>query len=655
MGERHLSMALYALALCGVAAAPALGAAAMGNGLGPCALAASRDGTRLYVANADARQIAFVDARNGAISRRVGVPREPTGLALSPDGGTLYVSCAGAQGTVLAVNAASGKVEATIPAGHTPTSPVASPDGRRLYVCTRFSNAVSVIDLEAHKEVARVPTTREPFAAAITPDGRSLLVANHLPADRADGRHVAAVVTVIDTLTRRTTAIRLPNGACGLRGICVSPDGRYAYVTHILARYELPTTQVDCGWINANALSLIDTAARKRLGTVLLDDLHLGAANPWGVGCTADGKWLCVAHAGTHELSVIDAPALVTKLLAVPVHAEPAEMGEVIYDDRNEVLDCVRHVRAELAGETGPNAPHHRRLYLLGDAAGVSNDLSFLAGLRRRITLGGNGPRGLAVVGATVYVAEHFTDTLSVVDLRGERGKRVKTVPLGPRPRPTARRRGEMLFHDATHCFARWQSCASCHPGGRMDGLHWDLLNDGMANLKNTRSLLLAHSTPPAMSTGVRASAEAAVRAGVEHILFGRLPERDAAAIDAYLTSLQPVPSPRLANGRLSPAARRGKALFFRRDVGCATCHPPPLYTDLRPYDVGTKSPWDCRRAFDTPTLIEVWRTAPYLHDGRYTTLKELFAPGGHGKQHGAVETLSEQQIDDLVEFVLSL
>ena len=40
---------------------------------------------------------------------------------------------------------------------------------------------------------------------------------------------------------------------------------------------------------------------------------------------------------------------------------------------------------------------------------------------------------------------------------------------------------------------------------------------------------------------------------------------------------------------------------------------------------------YDRNDRFDTPTLIEVWRTAPYLHDGRYATIKELFSKGRHG------------------------
>ena len=82
-------------------------------------------------------------------------------------------------------------------------------------------------------------------------------------------------------------------------------------------------------------------------------------------------------------------------------------------------------------------------------------------------------------------------------------------------------------------CFQGWESCASCHPGGgRVDGLNWDLPNDGIGNPKNTKSLLLAHSTPPAMTLGVRSNAEAAVRAGIRHILFTVQPEEIPTAIE---------------------------------------------------------------------------------------------------------------------------
>ena len=95
-----------------------------------------------------------------------------------------------------------------------------------------------------------------------------------------------------------------------------------------------------------------------------------------------------------------------------------------------------------------------------------------------------------------------------------------------------------------------------------------------------------------------------------------------------------------------------GKALFESTEVGCATCHPTPLYTDLKMHDVKTRGPFDRRDTWDTPTLIECWRTGPYLHDGRYTTVKDVLAKGNHGD---AADRLSDSQIDDLAQFVLSL
>jgi cytochrome c peroxidase len=211
-----------------------------------------------------------------------------------------------------------------------------------------------------------------------------------------------------------------------------------------------------------------------------------------------------------------------------------------------------------------------------------------------------------------------------------------------------------MLFHDARFCFEQWQSCASCHPSGRADGLNWDLVNDGIGNPKNTKSMLLAHRTPPAMISGVRPTAETAVRAGMTHILYADVPERDTAAIDEYLKSLSPIPSPHLMNGRLTAAANRGRRLFEDSAVGCAKCHPAPLYTDLKKHKVSPPGQHE-HLAFDTPTLIEAWRTAPYSHDGRFTTVKALLVDGRHGRSRGGVGRLPRQQIDDLVQFVLSL
>jgi cytochrome c peroxidase len=208
-----------------------------------------------------------------------------------------------------------------------------------------------------------------------------------------------------------------------------------------------------------------------------------------------------------------------------------------------------------------------------------------------------------------------------------------------------------MFFNDASLCFQHWQSCASCHPDGRADGLNWDLLNDGLGNPKNTKSLLLSHKTPPVMSLGARDKAETAVRTGIKLIQFAVRPQEDAAAIDAYCRSLEPVPSPYRARAS-SAVVKRGQRVF--QQAGCASCHPAPLYTDMKSYDVGTGKEVDAGLKFDTPTLVEVWRTAPYLHDGRAATMKEVLTRHNPGDKHGATTGLNEVQLEDLAAFVLA-
>jgi cytochrome c peroxidase len=253
-----------------------------------------------------------------------------------------------------------------------------------------------------------------------------------------------------------------------------------------------------------------------------------------------------------------------------------------------------------------------------------------------------------------VYIAEYFTDSIGVVDIEASAQRAVKSIPLGKRKSATFVRKGEVLFNDASLSYQKWNSCTSCHTGdGRASALNWDLLNDGVANPKNIRSLLLSHKTPPAMITGVRENAEVAVRSGIRYIQFASTTERKAQAIDAYLKSLKPIASPYLVNGKLSKAAMNGEKLFGK--AGCGLCHSKPLYTNMSKYDIGTSTEQDDNKEFDTPTLIEVWRTSPYLHDGRAVTIQEVLTKFNKDDRHGRTSELTDEQIKELAEFVMSL
>ncbi len=567
----------------------------------------------LYVADETATRISFIPTDGKGSISHIKLGAKPGGLFLSPNEAKLYVTLSVAEGELLEINVLTRKIIRSLKVGHTPMSPVLSPDGKYLFLCNRFNNTILKVDVRSFSVEAETMADREPVSLSYVSGSNLLLVANHLPNGNANASYHSSKISVFDAVSMKEIAgIALPNGSTGLNKIAVSPDQKYAYVSHVLGRYNVPTNQVERGWINTNALSIVDIGKQKYLCTVMLDDLDKGAANPFDVQCSKDGRWLFVSHLGTDELSVIDTKAL--------------------------------HYRIEHVGDGSQPTLYANSL------AEIQDDLGFLQDIRKRVSLRGRGAKGISVGGEKVYVSMYFSGF--VAEVNTENRYKVDMLSLGDaQPAPGKERLGEMYFNDAKFCKQNWQSCTSCHQGGaRVDGLNWDLLNDGIGNPKNTKSMLFAHKTPPAMITGIRSSANAAVITGFEHILFTSQPKEITDAIDSYLTSMQPVPSPYLKNGGLSEPAKRGEKVFEK--ANCSACHSGTYFTNMDRYDVGEGTG---SVKFDTPSLIEVWRTAPYLYDGRAKTIKEVLTIFNKGQKHGETSGLTEQELNDLVRFCLSL
>ena len=471
------------------------------EGLSPTALVAAAHGQRLYIAYASAGQVAVFDVKQGKVIKTIAVPASPVGLALSSDGTRLYVTC-GPCSTVCVIDTIKGIVLEKIRTGYHTMAPVLSPDGKTLYVCNRLNGNISVINVATLQEQRRIPVAREPVAAAITKDGHFLLVANYLSNNRADEDYVAATISVIDLAAAKVSGeIALPNGSTLLRGIQVSPDGQYACVTHSVDRFHLPATQLDRGWLVTNAMSVIDVPKMKLVNTVLLDEVDRGAANPWAVAWSADGRNICVTHAGTHEISVIDRMALFAKLSKVTVEPSPKQ-------------------------EMEPNSVSR-------PAADVCSDLSFLVGLRHRTKLGDEkGPRAIALLGNTIYTANYFSDSLSELNLDSAKPV-ARTIRLGERTPLGAVRKGEMLFNDASICFQGWLSCASCHSAdARVDGTNLGFTQRRRWQPKKPKSLLKAFEVAPTTWLGARENASTSIRA--DSVLFcspagrSRMPRQSA-------------------------------------------------------------------------------------------------------------------------------
>ena len=518
----------------------------------------------------------------------------PTGLAVS--GKYLFVTCFEISGSLSIIDLDSNIITDAISTGSGTTAPIVSQDGKKVFVCNQFSNTISEIDLVKKKETRTVKVLREPRVVISSKDGKFLYVANYLPAQRADIDTVAACISVIRMSDfKKIKDIQLTNGSNAVQGLCLSPDHKYLFATHNLGRFQVPTSQLQQGWMNTSAMSVINTQTLENEGAVLIDEPERGAGGLWSIACT--DKNILITQFGTHEMSVIDYPAFLEK------YTQQADKSKLSYD------------------------------------------LHFLYGIRERIHLYGNGPHEFSISNNKVYIPSYFSDTINVLDLNT---KLVEPIALVRNRVETDAQKGEKYFNDASYCYQNWQSCSGCHPGeARTDGLNWDLMNDGMGNPKNCKSMILAHETPPCMVSGIRAKAEIAVRRGFLMIQFYDIPEEKAQCVDAYLKSLKPIASPYLVHGKLSEKALEGHEVFDR--MSCSHCHSGPYYTDLQFHRIGENV--EFKDGWDTPTLKEVWRTSPYLFDGRAVNLQEVF-----GKyKHGIRDKITPKEIEALAEYVNSL
>jgi YVTN family beta-propeller protein len=621
-GLTSLFAAIILAAWCG-------GATAAPRYRSPEALAVSPDGKTVYASDPTGQCVVVLDAVAGKPVGEIPLSGELRGLALAADGKTLYVARRKAH-FVAAIDTAGRAVRRQISVGPWPVAVVLAEKHNRLYTCNRGDHSVSVVELSSGKELKRIRVVREPSFAAMVPDGSRVVVANLLPDGPGTDPALAAEVSLVDTASMQAARIKLPVGSTVVTGAATSPDGRWAYVVHAIGRFHLPITQLERGWVHTYALSILDLAAPKVHATVLLDDLTGGSADPWAVVVAPDGRRLWVSHAGTHEVSAVEI-AKVHELLEGKIPPELASLKDGVRDNI--------WVRIK----------QDKKLVPL-----LANDLTalYLAGAIRRSPTGGKGPRGLALGpdGGKLYAANYFSGTVGVIDT--DSGKLAGTIPLGPQPAADAARRGEIYFHDATRCFQSWHSCASCHPDGRVDGLPWDFMRDDIGNPKDVISLVGIGETSPHNRRATRADPRECMRTGVigSHLI---VPEpADVEDLLAYVTSLVPEPNP-LA-GQFAEAARRGKRLFEGK-ANCAVCHPAPWYTDQLMHNVGVLTPREPDGKYDTPSLVEAYRTAPYFHDGRAATLRDVLTTHDTGGKHGNAKDLTPQELDDLIAFLLSL
>ena len=585
-------------------------------------LAPAPNGTLWAVSDVIRNEVILLQAETDVVRTRIPLPEGPAGLAWSSSSDRLYVA-ERRTGDIVEVDLATGSVRHRARVARRPSGIALSANGAQLYICDSATDAILALDL-ASGAVQTLPVNgHQPQQVEITPEGH-LVVLPLLPQGAADPA-AGLQVTILDPRRSSSRVVSLPAGSTAGRGLALSPDGRLAAVSHVIARANLPTIIADAGWVNTNAISLIDVQMARLIATVALDRPSVGAADPWGVAFADGGATLWVAASGVHAFLRIDITRL-RGLISGEESVEDPTLPQVWRDMRRDPALVMR----------------------------LADDLTALAGagLVKRIALPHGGPRGLAITPDQEPVTTlYFGGSLAHVQRDGE----IRQYRLSANADLDPIRQGERIFHDGSATYQGWLSCATCHVDGRSDGLNWDRLNDGVGNPKNTRSLIGATHRAPAMALGVYPDAQAAIAAGFQTITFRDAPEEDIAAVVRYLAAQQPEPSPWLdANGKRSEAAERGR-LLFEGTGDCISCHKGTWRSDFKRHRIGTGRGLDTGKAFTTPILTELWRTPPYLHDGSAATLRAIFQDRNPEHAHGEADQLTEAQLDDLIWFLLSL
>lgn len=310
-------------------------------------------------------------------------------------------------------------------------------------------------------------------------------------------------------------------------------------------------------------------------------------------------------------------------------------------------------------------------LYVVNAA---SNDLTIIdtiSGKSIKHQEVGSFPIGIASnpVSGDIYVDNALDGTITVLD--SENFDVVTTLEVTTLPIDPKILNGQKLFHssdDTRMAKDQWISCATCHFDGGTDHTNW-FFPDG---LRNTPSLVGASLTGPFHWSGnldeiqdveetirdlqggtglVAGAANCTPSCDGEEKNAGRSIELDD--LSAYVSSLKFPLKTRQDSSVLTGSVARGHELFFNPENGCAVCHTPPLYTDglnhwLTQPDLSEKN-------LNTPSLLRLEGSAPYLHDGKALTLQQVLLPKPLGYRHGNLQSSSATDVEDLVNFLNSL
>lgn len=587
----------------------------------PLNLALRPDGKELYVTCQASHSVAVVDLASRRMIAEIPVGGQPIDVDFTADGRRAFVSNR-LDDTVSVIDVAARQVIATIPVGDEPHGILVDPARNHLYVLNTSSDTITVLDTESLEPIKRLSAGHSPWALAMSPDGSQIYVTNMYSNFVPFRTQSISELTIIDAGRAIVGQRTMVPGANLMQGVAVHPQGKFALSTLLRTKNVVPMTRVHQGWTITNGLGVLWPDGR--IDQVLLDQPGLYFPDPTAIAITPDGRFALVTSSSTNRVAVVD----IDQLIGLLERATPEERERII--------------------------PNH-----LGKSA------EFL--VTHIPTL--HSPRGILILpdGKTAFVANALDDSLSVLDLTTFTA--TERIDLeGPRE-ITQVRYGERLFNSADITFRRQFSCHSCHPDGHIDKITYDTEPDGIGvdpvDNKTLRGIL---DTAPFKWNGKNPSFSRQCGARLSSFFTRIQPftAEELAALDLFVCTIPRPPNFfRPLGAPLTDAQSRGKLIFNRtmtkdgreipRENRCNTCHFPPLYTDRRSHDVGTKMYNDTSGLFDTPHLNNIYDSAPYLHNGVAHTLEEIWTRFNPYDTHGVTNDMTKDELNDLIEYLKTL
>lgn len=604
----------------------------------------------VYAVNTEEGTVSRYDSATGAVSS-VDVGAEPTRIARVGD--RLLVTLRGERGIAVVRDVGGSLVrESVVPTGAEPYGIVASEDGTHVYVALSTQDEVDELDGSTLSVVRTWHVDGQPRWLALHPSDRALFVGS------AFGGNVARIdLDELDNV--RSLDLPSTTGPSGdftrrITGdLSISSDG---LALAIPALFVDNTTPVDG---DPNVDGSIDGTSggygSAGLGVSRLNPAIILVDLTAGSGSASDpGTPILFAGAVTRS-----ATGMQDLVRSYPASATFAPDGGTVWAtlEGSAAVAVLSTVPMHLDQAPGPTP-------FFGDTGASQAGFS----VANTVFIGTDeGPRGVAFTGDQDAFVHAFMDRTvapiktgrAIQDLQQSQQsgsammggvmdswQLAPGVELTPSKLAPELEHGRHLFYSATDSAMAGAgagvSCATCHFDRRNDGVTWTL----PGGPRNTPSLVgrVSETAPvtwtdevPTIADEVRLTSQGRMGG------FG-LTDYDAATVSLYIDS-NPLPD---LPSQDESAVARGRAIYERADVGCATCHGGATLTD------GTRHAVFDNKLINTPTLRGVAASGPYFHDGSAATLEDVLATSD-ARVMGDTSMLTDAQRADLIVYLRSL